>query len=250
MTHPANRQLVLITYLLNHLCNFGNLINTHNLIRATGFLVQRHFSNNYRLNYWLCSILHSKTSQVPCIAEGFRFFLYVVMPSQVARCHLCFWLVDPVHLFDGCHWSIGWSQTGSTWGAGAIDINGRFGHPVQDACGGTVVNSVLARAVSRHRNSQCTQKNSHPRHYEIVSSLGHSLYSRCLKESGNTYLYCMMNWQTLTFRSCLIRKTLTCLTDDSVWLWNIKCLNKEYSKINYDNSITLKMDCNYNSSPM
>ncbi len=137
-------------------------------------------------------------SQAPCMAEGFCLFSYVrwCLHRLLGVACVFDWLIL-FTFFDGCHWIIGWSQTGSTWGTGAIDIIGRFGHPVQDACGGTVVNSELARAVSRHRNSQCTQKNSHPQHYETVSCLGHSLYGVRLKESGKTYLYCMMNWQTL-----------------------------------------------------
>lgn len=135
------------------------------------------------------------------------------------------WLILCI-FFDGCHGSIGWSQTGSGWrGSWTLDINGGFGHPMKDASGGTVVNSELARAVSGHCKPQSTKNNSHLRHYKIVSPVVHNLHCWCLKESANISLYRVMNWQTSTFRSSLIRNTSTCMTEQWLFSFGYETLN-------------------------
>lgn len=131
------------------------------------------------------------------------------------------WLILFI-FFDGWHGSLGGSQTGSGWwGSWTLNISGGFGHPMKDARGGSVVNSELARAVSRHCKPQSTQNNSQPRHYKIVSPVDHSLHCWRLKESANTWLYCVMNWQTLHFKSHLIRNTSACMTE--WWLFSFGC---------------------------
>lgn len=213
-----DQQLVVNTDLLNHLCN--NLINKHKLIRTNRLPCTKALSKS--LPTKLLTNAPSFTIR-PCMAQVFslrgRWYLHR-LPSAT---YVFVWLILYI-FFDGC--SIGWSHTGSGWwGSWTLNINGGFGQPLKDARGGTVVNRELARAVSGHCKPQSTKNNSHPRHYKIVSPVGHSLHCWRLKESANISLYCVMNRQTSTFRSSLIRNISTCMTERWLFSFGYETLN-------------------------